>query len=120
MGDLSKVREAVKSAIAALMAEEPFLGLLLKRTWIYADTETNAIAYADKLSIYLNPDKFISLDPREQVFTLVHELMHIVKKHTLRSEEFMRRFGYILDPATMNILADAKVNQDLDKYLSIL
>jgi predicted metal-dependent peptidase len=120
MGDLSKVREAVKSVISALMAEEPFLGLMLKRTWIYADTETNAIAYADKLSIYLNPDKFNGLDSREQVFTLVHELMHIVKKHTLRSEEFMRRFSYVLDPVTMNILADAKVNQDLDKYRTFL
>jgi predicted metal-dependent peptidase len=112
---LEKTRQELKSLIATLILQEPFFGILAKRTWIYADFNTET-AYTDGLDIYINPEYFLSLTQNERRMILLHELMHIVLKHSLRKEEFLKRFGYILDPYTLNILADAKCNQYLEKY----
>jgi predicted metal-dependent peptidase len=116
MEDLIKdAKRTVKNIISTLLVEEPVFGMLLRRTWIYADINTN-LAYTEGLSIYINPERFVKLQPIEQRFVLLHELMHIVLKHTLRAKEFEKKYGYILDPLTMNIVADAKANQYLTKY----
>jgi predicted metal-dependent peptidase len=112
---LEKTRQELKSLIATLILQEPFFGILAKRTWIYADFDTET-AYTDGLDIYINPRYFLSLTSDERRMILLHELMHIVLKHSLRKEEFLKKFGRVLDPRTMNILADAKVNQYLEKY----
>jgi len=112
---LEKTRQELKSLISTLILQEPFFGILAKRTWIYADFDTET-AYTDGLDIYINPEYFLSLTQNERRMILLHELMHIVLKHSLRKEEFLKKFGRVLDPQTMNILADAKVNQYLEKY----
>jgi len=116
---LEKVRQELKSLIATLILQEPFFGILAKRTWIFADFNTET-AYTDGLDVYINPEYFLSLTQNERRMILLHELMHIVLKHSLRKEEFLKKFGYILDPYTMNILADAKANQYLEKYKDML
>jgi predicted metal-dependent peptidase len=113
---LNKVRDAVKNIISIMMVDDMFIGLLLKKTWIYADPYSKSKAYADELNIYINPEKFLKLTPEEQRFVLTHELLHILLKHTLRDKEFLRRWGYILDPETLNDIEDAKCNQYLKHF----
>ena len=112
---LNQVREAVKNIISMTMVDDMFIGLLLKKTWIYADYETPT-AYTEGLNIYINPNYFLKLNPLERKFVLIHELMHILLKHTLRQKEFIRKYSKYLDPLTMNVLADAKCNQYLKIY----
>jgi predicted metal-dependent peptidase len=116
---LNKARNEVKNIIGSMMVNDTFLGLLLKKTWIYADYETPT-AYTEGLSIYINPNYFLKLEPVERKFVLLHELMHILLKHTLRQKEFIRKYSKYLDPLTMNVLADAKCNQYIRIYKSYL
>ena len=115
MEDLIKAKRIVKNIISTLLVEEPVFGMLLRRTWIFADPGAK-LAYTEGLSIYINPEEFVKLSPIEQRFVLLHELMHIILRHTLRAKEFERNYGYILDPLTMNVVADCKANQYLAKY----
>jgi predicted metal-dependent peptidase len=110
---MSVVREKVKNIITSLMISDPFLGILLKRTWIYSTKDENSIAYTDGISIFLNESRFSKLTPEEQTFVLVHELMHIILKHTIRGKKYSSNplLHYIA-----NIVADAKANQYIHKY----
>jgi predicted metal-dependent peptidase len=111
------LRDEVKSIIAAAMVREPLLGLMLKRTWIYADPEVGT-AETDGIRIFVNPEFLSSLRPEERKFALLHEMMHIVQRHPLRKVEYVRRFGKMLDPPTMNAVLDAKANQYLSHHRS--
>ena len=74
---IEKAKEAVQLAIASLIARNPFLGMLLRKTWIYI-SDCNDTAFTDGLKIILCYNYFMNLgndivvDNRKQVFVLVH------------------------------------------------
>jgi predicted metal-dependent peptidase len=113
---IEEVKQAVKNAIASIIAKNPFLGMLLVKTWIYVE-DCKDTAYTDGLKIVLCYDWFtkIGREPtwgaRNQAFVLLHELMHIVLKHSIRQKYYMERYRKFIPPVLMNIVADAKVNQ---------
>jgi len=113
---VEEVKQAVQSAIASIIVKNPFLGMLLRKTWIYVE-DCKDTAYTDGLKIVLCYDWFtkIGREPtwgaRNQAFTLLHELMHIVLEHSIRQREYVERYKKFIPPAIMNIVADAKANQ---------
>lgn len=116
--NIERIRQDVQNAIALVMTKNPFLGLLLKKTWIYVE-DCDGTAYTDGLKIVLCYDWFTRIGrdrewgpgPRSQVFVLLHELMHIVLKHSIRQKDYIERYRKFIPPILMNVVADAKVNQ---------
>jgi len=105
-----ELRERVKKVLAAFMLSDEllFLGLFLKKTWIY-EVEGRRW-YTDGLRIYLGKGVG-ELDDRQLAALLAHIAMHIALKHPLRARAIAERER--LDPALVNFLADAKANQYL-------
>jgi len=106
------IEKEIKDIIAAVIVSNPFLGLLLKRTWIFTSDDVPTAA-TNGLTIIVNEKFFSSLSNTEKAFVLLHELMHIILKHTIRSKELEKRYG----KAVVNVAADAKANQYLREYL---
>ncbi|MCC6049970.1 MAG: VWA-like domain-containing protein [Thermofilum sp.] len=110
----------VKKAIAALTVGEPFIGIMLKRTWILYDPNlTWTPATTDGLRIRLGPEA-AQLDERKMAALLAHEVVHIALKHPTRLRHLWRKYG--LPRRLLNVLADAVVNKyvletDAGKYL---
>jgi predicted metal-dependent peptidase len=120
-GQVKEIRDAVQGVISILVMDNPFLGLLLRKTWIYVE-DCRGTAYTDGLKIVVCYDWFSKLGRdvanggKNQMFVLLHELMHIILGHTTRSKEYMRRYRKVLPPEVMNAVADAKVNQYLKDF----
>jgi len=118
LNNIERIRQDVQNAIALVMTKNPFLGILLKKTWIYVE-DCDSTAYTDGLKIVLCYDWFTRIGrdrewgpgPRSQVFVLLHELMHIVLKHSIRQKDYIERYRKFIPPILMNVVADAKVNQ---------
>jgi len=111
------MKEEVKSLITTLIVNEPFIGLLLKRTWIYESREVNAPAWTDGLRVFINPELFSKFDDREKPYILAHEVMHIIQKHVPRTKQLIKK--YPMSPTTYNVVSDAKVNQYLHECRDI-
>jgi len=103
------VRDTLKDIISALIVRSPLIGLLMKRTWVYADESSKFIAYTDGLRIYINPRLFSMLRSEEKAGVLAHEVMHIVLKHVTRAKRVRSLFPH-LSQLAVNVVADAKVN----------
>jgi len=99
----------VRKAIAALTVREPFIGIMLKRTWILYDPKlTRAPASTDGLRIYLGPAA-TQTEERKIAALLEHEIMHIALKHAARGKFLQRKYG--LPQPLLNVLADAIANR---------
>jgi predicted metal-dependent peptidase len=111
-----ELRERVRRVLAAFMLSDEllFLGLFLKKTWIY-EVEGERW-YTDGLRIYLGRGVG-ELDDRQLAALLAHVAMHIALKHPLRARAIAEREG--LDPALVNFLADAKANQYLPPRIQL-
>jgi len=118
-----ELTKKVKRAIAALTVREPFIGVMLKRTWILYDPDlTWAPASTDGLRIRLGPSA-LQLDERKIAALLAHEVVHAALKHPARLRLLQRKYG--LPRQLLNVLADAVVNKyvletDAGKYLEEL
>ena len=70
-------------------------------------TQVNT-ASTDGRNVYYNPVFFASAPLEEQMFTIVHELMHIALDHVLRRGD-RKKFGF-------NYAADAVINQIIEAF----
>ena len=113
---LNNVKEELSLITLYLMRSNPFYGVLLKNLNIYFDPETTVVpAYVENLNLYLTRE-FLRWSRTEKLFIIVHELNHILLKHSIRMKEYFKK--YTIDPQSnpqlkfiINIVLDAKCNQ---------
>jgi predicted metal-dependent peptidase len=100
------------------MRKYPFYGVLLKNIKVYYDPETTVTpAYIHKLDLYLTKD-FLIYTKSEKLFIIIHELNHLLLKHSIRVKEYIEKYEGIVGEHVhphikrlINITLDAKANQ---------
>jgi predicted metal-dependent peptidase len=117
-------KEEIKNLITGILLKDTLIGLLLKRTWIYADPNLPLPAGTDGLRIYINPRLFDRYDTEKKMTILAHEIMHIVQKHPVRQKQILQKLqkdGVEISrfQPLINIVADAKANQYLSENFVI-
>lgn len=99
-----KIREFMKRLLTSrmrILCSHGFFGLLLIHM-IYSLDEDTETAYTDGVRIAFSPDFLDGLSDSELDFVMMHEILHIVLQHCLRSDKD--------EPERYNIAADIVVN----------
>ena len=99
-----KIRGIMKRLLISrmrILCNHGLFGLLLMHI-IYSLDEETATAYTDGERIAFSPDFLDDLSDSELDFVMMHEILHIVLQHCLRSDEN--------DPELYNMAADIVVN----------
>jgi len=100
------VEEELKSIRGALLAVAPFFGSLLLKCSFKVDKDLRYPAANDgRKTILINPDKFMTMDAGDRVFTLAHEAGH------LAFLTFQRLGGR--NPHLWNVATDCVINHIL-------
>lgn len=102
-----KVRDYIKRLLIArmrILCNHGFYGLLLMHM-IYAIDENAETAYTDGERIAFGPDFLDDLSNEELDFVLMHEILHVVLQHCLRTRKD--------DPIRYNVAADIVVNSNI-------
>lgn len=101
-------RDRLISARVELYINHPFFGNLATRLKLVNADEWCGTAATDGRTFYYNSRFILKLQPREVVFLVGHEVLHVVYDH------MGRRDGR--DPQISNIAADYAVNADLKRH----
>jgi predicted metal-dependent peptidase len=92
----------------AVIEKIPFIASLLRKARIFQTSDINAPAQVDIRGwIYVDPEKMRRMEVPEQVFTLAHEVMHVVNMHPKRTRNKEDRDKW-------NLATDCVVNRLLD------
>jgi predicted metal-dependent peptidase len=103
-----KARDRLISARVSLLLKHAFFGNLATRLKLINADDWCATAATDGLRFYYNSRFINMLKPREVIFLVAHEVMHVVYDH-------MDRRGN-RDPQIHNVACDYAVNADLKKH----
>ena len=101
-------RECLISARISLLLKHSFFGNLATRLQLINADDWCSTAATDGLKFYYNSRFITMLKPKEVVFLVAHEVLHVVYDH-------MDRRGN-RDPQIHNIACDYAVNADLKKH----
>lgn len=107
--DKSKVNDYARKLLLSrmrILSSHSFYGLLLSHTRFSLD-ELCSTAYTDGRKIAFNPDFLEGLTEEQTDFVLMHEILHIVLQHCMRSED--------RDAEAFNIACDIVVNSNILK-----
>jgi len=115
---VDNIKKDLNDITLYLMRKYPFYGVLLKNVKVYYDPETTVTpAYIHKLDLYLTKD-FLIYTRSEKLFIIIHELNHLLLKHSIRIKEYIKKYkgivGEYVHPhikRLINIALDAKANQ---------
>jgi predicted metal-dependent peptidase len=103
----------LQDLIYVLSPHHPFYGTIFSKfiKRIRFDIPVAAVTFEKGHPVLLiNPIGFGSYSRKEQIFILIHEMLHIVNQHHLR--------GRGKDPAIFNIAADISINQMIESSIA--
>lgn len=113
---MSEIREVFQNIKIVLARKKPFLYFLLNEMKVVYEPQLQFPAATDGTKILLQ-DEFFKFDFPQQTYVTVHELLHTVFRHVIRTNklarnsELVRAFGgYERFFLVCNVVADAKVN----------
>lgn len=105
---MNRIEANVQRFRTALALQLPFYGEIINHIPFYADTSIPT-AQTNYMTIRYNPNFFATMTEGQQNYVLMHEVMHILLRHGIRTGE--KR------PDLWNIACDMVVNQILDRNL---
>jgi predicted metal-dependent peptidase len=103
-----QARDRLVSSRVELYLRHPFFGNLATRLKLINADEWCGTAATDGRNFYYNSRFIMKLTPKEVVFLVGHEVLHVVYDHMGRRED--------RDPQIANIAADYAVNADLKRH----
>ena len=104
----TKARERLVSARISLLLKHSFFGNLATRLQLINADDWCSTAATDGLKFYYNSRFIMMLKPKEVIFLVAHEVLHVVYDHMGRRGD--------RDPQLFNIANDYAVNADLKKH----
>lgn len=104
----AQARERLVSSRISLLLKHSFFGNLATRLQLINADDWCSTAATDGMKLYYNSRFIMMLKPKEVVFLVAHEVLHVVYDH-------MGRRGN-RDPQIFNIANDYAVNADLKKH----
>lgn len=104
----AKAREALILARTSMLFKHSFFGNLATRLQLVNADEWLATAATDGRKFYYNSRFINMLQPKEVMFLVGHEVLHVVYDHMDRRDD--------RDPQIWNIAADYCVNADLKRH----
>lgn len=104
----AKARERLVSARISLLLKHSFFGNLATRLQLINADDWCSTAATDGLKFYYNSRFIMMLKPKEVIFLVAHEVLHVVYDHMGRRGD--------RDPQLFNIANDYAVNADLKKH----
>ena len=102
-----ETKKALDKAKIALMSKPDtafFTTILFSLKLVWENSDRNTTAATDGTSLYINSDFFMSLDPDERVFLLVHESLHVAFMHMLRLNDRIHQKWNIACDHYINLL----------------
>lgn len=106
-----KAEELLGKAVTELLRKEPFFAHVLQQLRRRIDQETPTAAVAlvrGDIELRVNPEFFASLNARERVAVLKHEVLHVVLKHLARND--------YPDATRWNIACDLVINEHVEPW----
>lgn len=104
----AQARDRLVSARIALLLKHSFFGNLATRLQLINADDWCSTAATDGLKFYYNSRFIMMLKPKEVIFLVAHEVLHVVYDHMDRRGD--------RDPQIHNIACDYAVNADLKKH----
>ena len=104
----AQARERLIGARIALLLKHSFFGNLATRLTLINADDWCSTAATDGLKLYYNSRFIMMLKPKEVIFLVAHEVLHVVYDHMGRRGD--------RDPQLFNIANDYAVNADLKKH----
>ena len=109
-----KAIDAVAKASKSLMLQEPFYGYFLiglNKKYIKTIPTAGVSKSGINVQLAVNPDFFVSLNEKQQIGLMKHELLHVSFGHLIMRDRFECH-------KLFNIAADLEINQYIDnEYL---
>lgn len=104
----ARAREALTTARISLMLKNPFYGNLATRLKLQNADDWLPTAATDARHLFYNSRFITALRPKEVVFLVAHEVLHLVYDHLDRRGD--------RDPQLWNIAGDYTINADLKRH----
>ena len=107
--------ESLAKACKDLMLREPFYGLFLiglNKKWDERVPTAGVGLNKINMQLLINTDFWNSLEPRQHMGLLKHELLHIAFNHLTSFSHLMK-----VNPEIANIAMDIEINQYIDKEM---
>lgn len=99
--------ERIRVARTALAVRFPYFGPLSYRMTLVECQTIPTMAVDRRARLYYNPEFVNALSEAELLGVLWHEVMHVVRAHTVRGEPLFQS-----DPERANVAADLEINDD--------
>lgn len=103
-----RARDALITARISLVMKHPFFGNLATRLQLTEASDWLPTAAVDGVRLFFNSKFILQLRPKEVVFLVAHEIMHLVYDHLNRRSD--------RDPTVWNIAGDYTINADLKRH----
>src|SRR5512143_3671075 len=108
MSNMKQQTPEFSQAVSRMTLTNIFFTALFYNLRVEQKPDLPASAGTDGVTLYYNPEWFAKFDTTEAVFTLLHEIGHVILFHSLRRGA--------RDPHKWNIACDHAVNLMLKEY----
>lgn len=115
----AKVQTRMGPDLRSAIERQPALaGIAL---WVnFEDSqEASLVAATDGRNIFAGA-RYLEYLPKERLFILLHELLHVALAHPTRRKELEKHYKQEFDPLAYNIACDAIINAALERGIGIV
>ena len=101
---MSNQSAEIRKDIRKLVIQQPFFASIILQQKLVV-TKAHSTAAVDGVSLFINYDWYMGMNPKERITILAHEVLHITNKHNIRRKH--------RDHRLWNLACDLAINKHL-------